>query len=301
MLPAKKRPAVGAFWTGAAMAAATAAMVVRARSVQAANRAFLAGRGSALITGASSGIGEEYARQLAALGFDLVLVARQAEKLEALAAQLAPYGGVRAEALPADLSTDAGVATVEERLAGMNDLAVLVNNAGFGTAGRFVSADMSRQLDMIRLHVVASVRLARAALPGLLERRHGAIVNVASTAAWIPMMGNVTYSATKRYLVTFSEALAAEVAGQGVHVQALCPGLTASGFHDRPDLRKFDHSIVPSFVWMQSPEVVRPSIAALGTGQVIVIPGLHYQALVLAVRTGLFAPLLRTAALRMRR
>lgn len=239
----------------------------------------------ALITGASAGIGAEYARQLAARGFDLVLVARRAERLAELSQSLTATYGVHCEVIAADLAHDEGVSLVEARIRSLNNLAILVNNAGFGTIGRLVNVDPVRQQEMLYLHVMAPMRLTQAALPGMTARRYGAIINVASVAAYWRFVGNVNYAATKAYLVAFSEGLQIELRGSGVHVQALCPGFTRTEFHHTEEFKKHRPRHYPGFLWMSAEEVVRQSLDALGNGQVVVVPGLFYRALVLALRT----------------
>ncbi len=239
----------------------------------------------ALITGASAGIGAEYARQLAARGFDLALVARRADRLYELARSLTAAHGVHCEVIAADLAHDEGVSLVEARIRAMDALAILVNNAGFGTIGRLVNVDPGRQQEMIYLHVMAPMRLTQAALPGMMERRHGAIINVASVAAYWRFVGNVNYAATKAYLVAFSEGLQIELRGSGVHVQALCPGFTRTEFHHTEEFKKRQARQYPDFLWMSAEEVVRQSLDALGNGRVVIVPGLFYRALVLALRT----------------
>ena len=236
---------------------------------------------TALITGASSGIGAAFARRLAQDGYNLILVARRREKLEALAAELAAAHGIRAEALAADLSQIAGIEEVEARIAAIGDgLDLLVNNAGFGTYARFPEVSAARHTDMINVHVTASVRLMRAALPGMLARGRGGIVNVASIAAFFPLPGNGSYAASKAYLVTLSESLQREVAGSGVRVQALCPGYTVTEFHDRPEYVGFDRAQVPSKMWMTADDVVDASLKALRRGRVLCIPGWKYRLIV---------------------
>lgn len=239
----------------------------------------------ALITGASAGIGAEYARQLAVRGFDLALVARRADRLYELSRSLTAAHGVHCEVIAADLAHDEGVSLVEARIRAMDALAILVNNAGFGTIGRLVNVDPGRQQEMIYLHVMAPMRLTQAALPDMMERRHGAIINVASVAAYWRFVGNVNYVATKAYLVAFSEGLQIELRGSGVHVQALCPGFTRTEFHHTEEFKKRRARRYPDFLWMSAEEVVRQSLDALGNGQVVVVPGLFYRALVLALRT----------------
>jgi len=242
---------------------------------------------TALITGASSGIGAEFARQLAARGYDLILVARRTERLEALAAEMQDRHGITAEPLVADLSTTGGVDKVAARLAELSTLALLVNNAGFGVSGSLARAELQGQLDMLSVHVVAPMRLSHAALPGMIARGAGGIINVASLAAFMVLPGEVNYCATKAYLVTFSQTLAAEVRRKGVRVQALCPGFTITEFHDAPDRPGAGREGYPRFLWGSSQAVVADSLRALDRGQVICVPGFVNQMVRLFTRTGL--------------
>jgi AhpD family alkylhydroperoxidase len=230
----------------------------------------------ALITGASSGIGEAYARALARDGYALILVARREARLQALAEELTRQYHVLAEVLVADLADPAGVARVEARIAATRTLTFLVNNAGFGIRGTFVENDIAKHEAMIRVHVNASVRLTRAALPVMLARDCGAIVNVASFVAFFPVTGSVTYSATKAYLKSFTEALHQELFGTGVRVQALCPGFTRTEFQKAG---KIDEEGIPSFAWMSADSVVTQSLRDLDNGQVISVPGAGYRLL----------------------
>jgi short-subunit dehydrogenase len=252
-------------------------------------------RGRAVITGASAGIGEQFARQLAAAGFDLTLVARREDRLRALAAELSAAHGIRAEAWPADLADEKHVAALADHLAAANDLVLLVNNAGFGTRGEFVEVALERTLAMIRVHVLATVTLCRAAAPGMMARGGGAIINVSSIAAFFPSAGGATYGATKAYLNVFSETLAVELGSSGVAVQALCPGFTTTEFHDVGDYQNFDRGQIPVPLWMPAADVVAESLAALGSGRVIVVPGARYRAIVAAANSPLGNPIRRAA------
>jgi short-subunit dehydrogenase len=256
-------------------------------------------RHTALISGASSGIGAAFARALAAKGYDLMLVARREERLAALAAELQERHAVAAEIVVADLARPTDVERVAQRIAGMETLEMLINNAGFGTTGRFFRVELTKHLDMIHVHVIASVRFCHAALPGMVARGGGAIINVASVTAFSPLVGNATYSATKRFLVTFSQALQIELAGTGVKVQALCPGFTYSGFHDTPEYERFKRSSIPGFMWMSAEDVVAGSLKALQHNRVVYIPGLKNRLLVaLAGGGGLASRLLVMAGRR---
>jgi hypothetical protein len=232
----------------------------------------------ALITGASSGIGAAYARALAREGYALILTARREARLQALAGELAQQYHVPVEVLVADLADPAGIARVEARIVETGALAFLVNNAGFGTPGSFVENDIRSQEAMIRVHVNAAVRLTRAALPGMLARNSGAIVNVASLMAFYPLPGSATYAATKAYLKVFTEALHEELMGTGVRVQALCPGFTRTEFQDANHISQ---RRVPEFAWMTAESVVAQSLRDLDNGRVISVPGLGYRLLAL--------------------
>ncbi len=241
--------------------------------------------GRALITGASSGIGEAFSRRLAATGFDLTLVARREDRLQALADELIAAHGIRADVLAADLARDEDIARVGRAIEGMSDLTLLVNNAGFGTRGSFTEVSLDRHLDMIRVHDVASVALAWSAVPKMVARGGGGIINVSSIAAFFPSGGGATYTATKAYLNNFSEALATELQGTGVKVQALCPGFTYSEFHETPEYEGFDRGQIPGPLWMSADEVVVESLVALLGEQVIVIPGRQYRSIAIALNS----------------
>jgi short-subunit dehydrogenase len=249
--------------------------------------AFLAGAHSgatAVVTGASSGIGEAFARRLAREGYNVVLVARRREKLDALAEDLKKRHAVNAQSVVADLSNEDDINRVADMLTEFSEagkLDLLINNAGFGTTGNFINQPMKDQNAMINLHVTATMRLTRAALPGMIKQHRGAIINVASIAGWFPLPGNVNYSATKRYIITFSEALQTEMMDSGVFVQALCPGFTYSEFHDTAPYRNsgFRRDSTPPFMWQTADQVVMASLNSLGSGDATVIPGIHNRAL----------------------
>ncbi|MCA9875032.1 MAG: SDR family oxidoreductase [Anaerolineales bacterium] len=252
-------------------------------------------RGYGLITGASSGIGAAFARRLAQDGYNLVLVARREERLAALAGELTQAYGITAEVLPADLTQAADVARVEQRIANLN-LSLLINNAGFGTnQGSLLASNLDEQIDMLNLHVLATMRLCRAALPGMTARGSGAIINVSSISAFFPLPGDINYPASKAYLNTFSQALQAEVARQGIRVQALCPGFTRTEFHDTEAMTGFQKSRIPAIMWMTSEQVVEDSLRCLGRDQVICVPGWRNQLLVLGSQNGLAGLILRVA------
>ena len=225
----------------------------------------------ALVTGASAGLGVDFARQLAAKGYRLVLAARRGERLDALAAEL---GNARAVAI--DLG-EAGAAgwLMADLAAHGEQVDLLVNNAGFGLAGRFDVLDGARQRAMIDLNCGALVELAHAVLPGMIERKSGAILNVASTAAFQPGPGMAVYFATKAFVLSFSEALHEEVKRHGVTVTALCPGPTATEFGEVAGWG--GHPLVDRLT-ATSPDVVRAGLDGLDKGKAVVVPGLVNKA-----------------------
>lgn len=242
-----------------------------------------AARELALVTGASAGIGREFCRQLAVRGADLILVARDGERLRELAAELTAEHGVGAEVLVADLATDAGVEAVAARIAAAPELALLVNNAGFGTTGAVAHADPVEQERMVRLHVLAPLRLTQAALPAMLRQGAGGIINVSSVAGFLYSSGSANYCATKAYLTTLTEGLAVELAGTGVRAQALCPGFTRSEFHQRMGSGGVHGR--PGFPWLSAESVVAASLAQLDRGgPTVCIPGLRYKLIVALLR-----------------
>lgn len=228
------------------------------------------------MTGASSGIGAAFATRLARQGYDLVLVARNRLRLAAQAKRLHRQARVGIDVLAADLTVAADLQRVADHIAADRRLTLLVNDAGFGTAGAFADLDAVREEDEIRLNVLAVVRLTRAALPGMIARRRGAIINVSSMAAFQPGPYTATYSATKAFVNAFTEAVHEELRGSGVRVQALCPGFTRTEFQKRA---RIDTSRIPSFVWMTADQVAAASLAALDAGEVICVPGLANRAL----------------------
>lgn len=225
----------------------------------------------ALITGASAGLGVDFARQLSASGHRLVLVARRKQRLEALAAELG-----NARAVDMDLSEAGAAERLMADLAGHGEHAeLLVNNAGFGLTGRFAELDGRRQRQMIDLNCGALIELAHAVLPAMIKRRSGAILNVASTAAFQPGPGMAVYFATKAFVLSFSEALHEEVKRQGITVSALCPGPTATEFGQ---VAGFGPSSPSSKLAAASAPVVEAGLAGLEAGNAVVVPGLMNKA-----------------------
>lgn len=232
----------------------------------------------ALITGPTSGIGEGFARRYAADGYDLVLVSRDADRLKALAAELSDEGGRNVEVLPADLSQAAERDKVAERLtAGVE---VLVNNAGFGTSGEFWTAEPAKLQSQLDVNVTSVMQLTRAALPAMIDAGAGTVINVASVAGLLSGRGS-TYSASKAWVVSFTEGLAVGLRGTGVGMHVVCPGYVHTEFHTRAGL---DMAKLPSFLWLEVDDVVGQSLADITRGKVISIPGPQYKAIVTAAR-----------------
>jgi short-subunit dehydrogenase len=229
-------------------------------------------RPRALVTGASSGIGQAFASRLARDGYDLTIVARRRDRLDELAKQLSSTGA-RIDVLPADLTDAADLRSVEAHIRDGEALAMLVNNAGFGNYGAFVEADPDRAEEQIALHATALVRLTRAALPGMVAQGAGAVINVSSLLAFsgtaaVERPKRATYAASKAYINMFTRILAHELAESGVKVQALCPGLVRTEFHDKLGGRP------PGPPVMEPADIVTASLAGLGLGEVICVPGL---------------------------
>ncbi len=234
-------------------------------------------RPRAIVTGASSGIGAAFAERLARDQYDLVVVARRRERLEALAQRLQQDQHVTVEVMAADLTQPTELHAVEKRVAEDTALELLVNNAGFGGYMPFVNLDPDRAEELIRLQVVAVTRLTRAALPGMIARGHGAIINVSSRLAFSaalpspPLPKRATYAATKAYVNTFTQILHGELDGTGVRVQALCPGLVRTEFHERMGM---DPARFAAAMIMTPEAIVEGSLAGLRLGEVICVPGL---------------------------
>ncbi len=236
----------------------------------------------ALITGASSGIGEAMARQLGAAGTDLVLVARTGARLEEIAADIRERNAVAVEVLAADLADPTALGTVEARVAAAEDpVDLLVNNAGYGFEGPFGTIPVDDEEAEIRVNVVALMRLTHAAvrrLTGAGER--GTVLNVASVAAFQPSAGSANYSATKAYVLSFSQSVHEETAAAGVNVTALCPGLTRTQFQPRGGYQ-ID---VPAVLWQSADEVARSGLDAAARGRPVEVTGWHNKVLTTSVR-----------------
>ncbi|RJK94289.1 SDR family NAD(P)-dependent oxidoreductase [Vallicoccus soli] len=226
---------------------------------------------TALVTGASAGLGAELARQLAAQGTGLVLVARDRGRLDALAADLRSRHAVAVEVLPADLVDPDGLAAVESRLRDAGEpVDLLVNNAGLGVREGFVEGDLRDHERLLDLNVRAVLRLSGAAVPDMRARRRGTVLNVSSVAGWLPFG---TYGASKAWVTTFTEGLAAELRGSGVTATALCPGYVVTEFHDRMGVRRSG----PPFLWLRAEDVAAGGLADAARGRVVSVPTLRYK------------------------
>jgi uncharacterized protein len=251
---------------------------------------------TALITGASSGIGEEFARQLTARGHGVFLVARREERLRALAEELEREHGVRAEIAACDLAKRKPVAALPGLIAERGlTVDVLVNNAGFSTVGD-VHKNPNRQLGMVHVNVEALLELTCAFLPGMTERGRGAVINVASMAALQPIPSQAVYAATKSFVLSFSESVHTEVRGTGVSVTALCPGPVETEFVAAAGFKKSKDEMGPSFVWATAKDVVEAGIEGADKGKRVVVPGWGNRAVALATQHTPRAVLLRTVA-----
>lgn len=235
---------------------------------------------TALVTGASQGIGEAFARRLAERGHDVVLVARNRDALQNLAAELRAMGR-EIEVVPADLTDRTELRAVEERMATASPtpIDILVNNAGFGTTGRFHELPVEEEDREIRLNVLALMRLSHAALPGMVERRSGGIINVSSIAGFQPAPGNATYTGTKAFVTTFSLSLHEEYRSYGVRVLAVAPGATRTEWQARAG---FNDSNIPSFAWQTADEVAVGALKAFDARRGLFTSGLQNKALAAA-------------------
>jgi short-subunit dehydrogenase len=230
---------------------------------------------TALVTGASSGIGEQFARRLAAVGHQLVVVARDEERLDKLAEELRASWHVDVQVLPADLATADGCRTVEERVSDRSrPIDLLVNNAGFSLGVDLVHSDVDDEERMLLVMALAPLRISKAALPGMIERGHGDIITVASVAG---LVSHNSYGAVKAWEVRFSRAMSVQLAGTGVRAIALCPGLTHTDFHRRGGV---DARRAPSWLWLDADRVVQECLRDLRAGKTVSVPTRRYRLLV---------------------
>jgi short-subunit dehydrogenase len=229
---------------------------------------------TALITGATAGLGAAFAGRLARDGHDVVLLARDTDRLRALAADLHDRHGVEASVLTADLAEEEGITALEERLADRaRPVDLLVNNAGFTNKGRFLQVPLADELRLMRVHCEAVLRATYAAAGAMRERGRGGIVNVASVAAFVP---RGTYGASKAWIAQFTQGVAADLAGSGVRLLALCPGFVRTEFHERAGV---DAGDVPQWMWLEAGRVVDAALADLARGRTLSVPDPRYKAL----------------------
>ncbi|MEQ6023527.1 SDR family oxidoreductase [Streptomyces salinarius] len=234
---------------------------------------------TALITGSTAGLGAAFARRLAADGHDLVLVARDTERLREQATELHDRHGIEAEVLTADLSTDAGIDAVAARLSDRRSpVDLLINNAGFGNKGRFLDVPMADELTMLKVHCEAVLRLTSAAVEAMRERGRGGVVNVASVAAFVP---RGTYGASKAWVVQFTQGVAKDLAGSGVRLMALAPGFVRTEFHERAGMGTDN---IPNWMWLDADNVVAAALADLSRGKSLSIPDPRYKTLMGAAK-----------------
>jgi uncharacterized protein len=234
---------------------------------------------TALITGATAGIGAAFARRLARDGHHLVLVARDTARLHVQATELHDLHGIEAEVLTADLSTDDGIAAVEKRLSDTRNVVdLLINNAGFGNKGRFLDVPMADELTMLKVHCEAVLRLTSAAVSGMQSRGRGGVVNVASVAAFLP---RGTYGASKAWVVQFTQGVAKDLVGTQVRIMALCPGFVRTEFHQRAGLSTDG---IPGWMWLDADKLVTAALTDLARGRTVSVPDPRYKVLMGAAK-----------------
>ncbi|MGB1250682.1 MAG: SDR family NAD(P)-dependent oxidoreductase [Candidatus Promineifilaceae bacterium] len=243
----------------------------------------------AVITGASSGIGAEFARQLAVQGYDLLLVARRVARLEQVAARLMADYGVSAEIHPTDLADLAQTKALATHLRQLPQVDLLINNAGLGTETAVADSDADKQLTMLHVHIDAPFLLSHAVLPNMIAKQAGAIINVSSIAGFMHGANGANYCASKAYLTSFSESLQLEVREQGIKVQALCPGFTVTEFHDTDWMARFERGKIPERLWDSAEFVVTHSLNHLNRRDpVTIIPGRKNRLIVATAQNKLF-------------
>jgi short-subunit dehydrogenase len=232
----------------------------------------------AAVTGASEGLGKEFARQLAAEGYDLLIIARRPALLDELKIDLETKYNVQVEPIVCDLSKPEELKRVEERLEKEESLEMLVNNAGFGLTDAFPNVDPDKEEAMIRLHAIALMRLSRAALVPMCKNKKGYIINLSSVAAYVYGQNAADYAATKAYVLSFSKSLQCDVRRYGVRIQALCPGFTHTGFHSVESMKSFDKGATPKWIWLSAEYVVRSSLRSIRqTSRIVCVPSWRYK------------------------
>lgn len=236
----------------------------------------------ALITGATAGLGAAFARRLAADGYDLVVVARDAERLAETAENLHDTYGVEVEALSADLATEKGCKSVERRVSdATRRIDFLVNNAGIGLQKGFVAGDVADEDRLLKLNVRAVMRLTHAAVPSMMDRGWGAVVNVSSVAGFGPIMPGSTYNASKAWVTNFSESIGLAVQGKGVRIMALCPGFVRTEFHRRAGI---ETTGIPEQLWLDADAVIAEGLRDLDRGRLVSVPTTRYRVVSEVVR-----------------
>ena len=250
-------------------------------------------QGIAVVTGAAGGLGKAFATKLAERGYRLLLVDRRPGPLEQLCDALSARYGVHTDPIATDLGKREEVEQLADRLEHMGDVELLVNNAGFGAINYFLDTDPRYLVGMADVHVVAPTLLTRAVLPGMVERDHGAVINVSSLGAWVQSAGNAQYGATKCYLAVLSMSLSDELRGTNVRVQALCPGFVRTEFHAAESMKGFDLDAPAPHLWMSADDVVECSLRRLSGRQVLVFPGFKYRLLGRMAQFPLLRPLMR--------
>jgi uncharacterized protein len=239
-------------------------------------------RRTAMVTGATAGIGAAFARRLAADGWNLVLVARDEQRLHKQGAAVTESHGIAVEVLPGDLTTPEGVAAVQQRLSHPDHpVDLLVNNAGISLNRSFLTSSIEAEEHLLALNVRAVLQLTHAALPGMVQRRRGAVINVSSTAGFAAVMPGSTYSASKAWVNNFSESMAAAVSTSGVRVMALCPGYVRTEFHQRAGI---DMSRTPGWLWLDADRVAADALRSLARGRVVRVVDWRYRLIVRAMR-----------------
>lgn len=240
-------------------------------------------RGTAVVTGATSGIGKAYAERLAADGFDLVITGRRREMLTELATGLRSRYGIKVQVVIAELSDESDLKGLMRLLAKKDDIFFLVNNAGFGSGETFCRCSMEEHMKMLNVHVVASLKLIYTVLPQMIRHQRGAIINVSSMGAFTPAPGSTMYASTKMFLKSFTESLHMEVKQHGIQVQCICPGFTRTEFHSRRKAGKINGG-TSILKYMEAEDVVRKSMKSIGKGKVMVVPGLMNRLIVSLVQ-----------------
>ena len=239
-----------------------------------------------LITGAGSGIGRSFAKHLASQGYDLILIDKDKEKLEDLSKELSNEYLQEIEIRVVNLSDQAELNNLKDYVLKIDNLEILINNAGFGLSGHFTQNELVKQQEMINVHITACFTLCRVAIPRMIERNKGFIINVSSMSALIPILGNVIYNATKAFTITFSEALQAELRHTSVKIQVLCPGYIDTGFYNTEELKGFKRKTIPKRMWMTADKVAELSLKALKKDKTIFVPGIKNRILLRILTNG---------------